>query len=267
MADLLAITIPDLLVLTQTYTIPYLVLTKRRDILQRIADASGRSSKQLCMEHSNLAATLACILMQTTDDTESIIMTLFTNVSTEFGKIHYTDLLKAEQPLTAAELLKAVKGDDDSSREKVRLRIHAASSANASAQVQQALRLLASVTHGRQSSSRGTARKIDAIGPFFEDHVLGIMANFSDTINDGRDSQPISEKLRCLGAIKEMLSLAQNHVSNGLPQVILRANLSTIRMTYSKVDICVLAICDRGSGTLQCSFYFMVRHGGYTRRG
>ena len=45
------------------------------------------------------------------------------------------------------------------------------------------------------------------------------MANFADTINDGRDSQPVTEKLRCLGAIQEMLKLGKHHIANGLPQV------------------------------------------------
>ena len=58
------------------------------------------------------------------------------------------------------------------------------------------------------------------LGPFFEDHVLGIMAHFSDTINDGLDSQPMLEKLRCLGAIREMLILAKRHICSGLPQVV-----------------------------------------------
>ena len=58
------------------------------------------------------------------------------------------------------------------------------------------------------------------LGPFFEDHVLGIMAHLSDTINDGLDSQPVPEKLRCLGAIREMLKLAGNYIGNGLPQVL-----------------------------------------------
>lgn len=119
MADLLAITVADFLIFTQTFTTPYLILTKKRDILQRIADSSGRSPKQLCMDHSNLAATLACILLQESEDIESMIMALFSNISPEFAKIHYTDLLKAEQPLTAAELLKAATEDDDSSKQKV----------------------------------------------------------------------------------------------------------------------------------------------------
>ena len=121
MSDLLAVTVPEFLMFTQTYTTPYLVLTKKRDILQRIADSSNRSPKQLCMDHPNLAAILACILLQDSQDIEGMIMALFSIVSPEFGKIHYTDLLKAEQPLTAAELLKAATDDDDSSKQKVRV--------------------------------------------------------------------------------------------------------------------------------------------------
>ena len=83
----------------------------------------------------------------------------------------------------------------------------------------QALHFLAGVTHGKMSSSRGTARKVNVIGPFFETHVLGIMALLADTINDGKGPQPVLEKVRCLGAIREMIKLAQSHVSNGLPQV------------------------------------------------
>ena len=60
---------------------------------------------------------------------------------------------------------------------------------------------------------------MDTIGPFFETHVLGIMALLADTINDGKGPQPVLEKIRCLGAIREMIKLAKNHVSNGLPQV------------------------------------------------
>ncbi len=84
----------------------------------------------------------------------------------------------------------------------------------------QALYFLAGVTHGKPISGRGTARKTDVIGPFFETHVLGIMALLADTINDGKGPQPILEKIRCLGAIREMVKLAKGHVSNGLPQVL-----------------------------------------------
>ena len=46
-------------------------------------------------------------------------MNLFAVVSPEFSKIDYTELLKAEQPLTASELLKVAGEDIDSERENV----------------------------------------------------------------------------------------------------------------------------------------------------
>ena len=45
------------------------------------------------------------------------------------------------------------------------------------------------------------------------------MAHLSDMINDGKGPQPVPEKRRCLGAIREMVKLAKGHISNGLPQV------------------------------------------------
>lgn len=124
LSDLLGMTVSEFLLFTQTYTVPYLVLTKKREILQRVADSCNRSPKTLCMEHSNLAAILACILLQDSDNMESMIMVLFAVVSPEFNKIDYTDLLKAEQPLTASELLKAAGEDDDLKRKKVSPSVH-----------------------------------------------------------------------------------------------------------------------------------------------
>ena len=120
MSDLLAMTVTDFLLFTQTYTVPYLVLTKKRDILQRIADSCNQSAKSLCMDHNNWAAILACILLQDSSNIEGLIMGLFSAVTPEFGKIHYTELLKAEQPLTAAEILK-VASEEEPRKQKVRL--------------------------------------------------------------------------------------------------------------------------------------------------
>lgn len=99
-----------------------------------------------------------------------------------------------------------------------------------SEQAHQALHFIAGTTHGKHLSGRVTTRKADVIGPFFESHVLGIMALLADTINDGKGPQPNLEKKRCLGAIREMIRIAKGHVSNGLPQVILHLENSLIKI-------------------------------------
>ena len=45
------------------------------------------------------------------------------------------------------------------------------------------------------------------------------MASFSEVLNETKGPQPTSEKKRCLGAIYAMISLAESHICNGLPQV------------------------------------------------
>ena len=134
---------------------------------------------------------------------ESLVMALLNAVSPEFIQVDCAELMKSEPQATAAELLKAAAEDDETRTSKAH----------------QALHFLASVTQGKQGSNRGAARKTDGIGPFFENHVLGIMAILADTINDGKGPQPRLEKTICLGAIREMIVIGKGHVSNGLPQI------------------------------------------------
>lgn len=75
------------------------------------------------------------------------------------------------------------------------------------------------------------------------------MAHFSDIINDGIDSQPVSEKLRCLGAIREMIKLAKSYISNGLPQVVIVDLFMSLRPN-NLLDIGMLAICNTIQGSV-----------------
>ena len=111
-------------------------------------------------------------------------------------------------------------------------------------QAYQAIRFLAEITHGKSLSSRGT-RKLDVIGPFFENHVLGIMALLADTINDGKGPQPVLEKRRCLRAILEMVKIAKSHIGNGLPQVGPSVLFYLTRiLLMNDPDLCVFTIGD-----------------------
>lgn len=71
----------------------------------------------------------------------------------------------------------------------------------------------------RHGTPRGTARKSNALGSFFETHVLGIMACLSDIVNESKGMHIVPEKIRSLRAIQEMIRLAKNNVNNALPQV------------------------------------------------
>jgi serine/threonine-protein kinase ATR len=53
---------------------------------------------------------------------------------------------------------------------------------------------------------------------FFEAHILGIMTEFSNSIDNTLSLSP-SEKLRCVKAIEQTIILAKSKVSVALPQV------------------------------------------------
>lgn len=112
-------TVSELLRLTQNYTLPYLVLTKQRDILQRIADACGSSIKNICMDHTNMSTILAYIMLRTTSEAEVTIMTAFEIISAEFANVNCSELVKTEPVLIASELLKAAGDADDATKLRV----------------------------------------------------------------------------------------------------------------------------------------------------
>ena len=111
--------VADFLSMTQVYTVPVFVLTKKKAILQRIADACGQSVMVLCREHSNLAAILSCVLLRTSSDVENIVMNLLNAVSPEFCNVDCAELLKSEPQATASELLRAAGESDDLTKIKV----------------------------------------------------------------------------------------------------------------------------------------------------
>lgn len=118
-SDLLAMSVSDFLSMTQVYTVPFLVLTKKQDILQRIADACGQTIMSLCREHNNLAAILSCVLLRTSSDVEDLVMALLNAVSPEFSNVDCSELLRSEPQATASELLRAAGEDDEVMKTKV----------------------------------------------------------------------------------------------------------------------------------------------------
>ena len=121
LSDLLDLTIPAFLVLIQVNVVPYLVLKKRQDMLQRIADAKKQSISDLCRDHDNMAAILANILLQTSSNVEQLVLNLLIAVSPDFSTVNSADLFMSEPQATASELLKHAGEYDEKRKPKVTL--------------------------------------------------------------------------------------------------------------------------------------------------
>lgn len=74
------------------------------------------------------------------------------------------------------------------------------------------------LVEGKPSHSKPNAKANRMVISFFEAHILGIMTEFSNSIDNTLSLSP-SEKLRCVKAIEQMILLAKSKVSVALPQV------------------------------------------------
>ena len=122
LSELLELSVSQMLVITQTETLPYLVLTKKKETLQRIALARGTSVQDICMQpRKNLAAILALLLRQPSNNIEKTAMDILVEIAPEFQE-NGNDLsswIKLEPVLVACELLKAAAEEDSTKKPQV----------------------------------------------------------------------------------------------------------------------------------------------------
>jgi serine/threonine-protein kinase ATR len=117
MADLLEMTVPDFLILTQAYTLPWLVLWGEVKIIKKIAQARNEDPGRVCIDDANVFRIMALLLVQDVNDIESHTMSKLKCISPEFDKqgLTFAHLLKIGPPNTFLQLL-IVAGDADGSK-------------------------------------------------------------------------------------------------------------------------------------------------------
>ena len=230
LCDLLGMRVDDFLRLTEVHILPYLVLTKKRDIITRIAATykPAKSPFDLCSEKNNLAAILAFLLSQAPKDPEGMIMPLLAEVDSTFKGHSLAELVRSEPILIACELLRWL-GDSRGTAKAERVSerslrvVRAELRLTLFLKIRQALRDLAVLVPRKtitQSTASSTASKRStSLYHFIEGHVLGIITQFTNTVNDFHVRQPLVEKKRNVAAIGEMIKIARSHASSALPQV------------------------------------------------
>lgn len=115
-AELVQMSVAELLLLIQTHALPWLVLDKRRDIIQKIAEA--RQEKEIfrvIMEDRNLGAILSLLLIQDTQDITGFAKSRLDEISPHFRSNSLQSLLQTGPVTVAMELLMAA-GDADQQR-------------------------------------------------------------------------------------------------------------------------------------------------------
>ncbi|KAI4730691.1 hypothetical protein E4T49_01590 [Aureobasidium sp. EXF-10728] len=206
LSEFLGMSVSHFLLLTQRDTVPFLVLTKKKDILRRIASARSAetSIQDICLQPpANLAAVISTLLYQPSSDVEGNATRCLAEIAPGFQNSDLGSLIRSDPVLIACEMLKTAGDEDDS---------------NASKQAQQAIQIFTMLVEGKPSHTKSSAKTNRMVISFFEAHILGIMTEFSNSI-DNTLSLSTSEKLRCVKAIEQMIILAKSKVSVALPQI------------------------------------------------
>lgn len=120
MAELLQVSINELLLLIQSHAMPWLVLDKQKDVIQRIADARKDSEIwRPIVDTINLPSTLALLMIQESDNMEEFSISRLALISSHFSSSSLIELIQTEQSFVATELLKAAAEADGARRERV----------------------------------------------------------------------------------------------------------------------------------------------------
>lgn len=119
-ADLLGISVSDFLILTQSSTLPFLVLTDNVEVINRISQArQGTETWLICQEAQNLNKILALLLQQNVPDVEASIMSHLRAVHPQFEEQDISDLMRIEPTYTALHLLVAAGAADEGRKSRV----------------------------------------------------------------------------------------------------------------------------------------------------
>lgn len=221
LCDLLAISnVNRFLLQTQAETIPYLIMTRDKALLQRIASARKAEIKDICLQpQKHLALILASLLLHYPSEPEKTIMNLLCEAAQEFSNTDLSALVRLEPITTACEMFKAA-GEVPSTKK---------------APVHQAIKTFVALAERKPGQSKPAGRSTKVLAQFLDNHIFGILTRFSDIIDAPAEAYAIPEKRRCIRAITEMVSMAHAHFNFAvaIPQI-----KACLQSALNEQDLC-----------------------------
>jgi serine/threonine-protein kinase ATR len=119
-AELLQITVRELLLLIQTHALPWLVLTKKKEVIQRIAEA--RQENEIwrpVIDSANVGPILALLLVQEVPDVEKFAKSRLNEISPHFEPQPLDQFVRLDPTSVALELFKLAGEFDEENRPRV----------------------------------------------------------------------------------------------------------------------------------------------------
>jgi serine/threonine-protein kinase ATR len=194
--------VDEFILLTQSETVPFLILTKRHEILNRVVQAKrggGTVEKFIVESHKNRACILARLLLEAEGSVNHAISLL--QQSAPKLRTPFAEMVEMEAVMIACEILKAVGDWPEPRKSKAR----------------DAFNLLAVLVQDVVPAN--SKADVEPHLAFVDDYGLGIMAYFTDITEKAKIYVTVSEKLRALRAIEQLIIIAGSHIDMLLAQV------------------------------------------------
>lgn len=211
LADLTEQSVRQLLVHTQTETLPHLVLSKRKDIVEKIAQARKTSIVEvLTQPRANLTKILALLLSQPLVDVERSAMDTLAAVEPAMRESSNNKLeawIALDVTGIAIEILMLAADQEGAGKKPF----------------YDGFTTLTLLADGK-TAQRKSVSKSKTLDAFCEAHILGIIAHFSDIIESPSAQgkavpRSLPERKRCIVAVGDLINLARYSVNGALPQI------------------------------------------------
>ncbi|KUI73457.1 Protein kinase rad3 [Cytospora mali] len=202
-ADLLKTSVAELLLLIQSHALPWLVLHKKQDIIQKIFEARGDEKlEHMFLDDANLSTILARLLVQDAPDVEGFAMSALRHACPKFSTATLKEVLQTSAVPTTLELLRmSVEGDDQMK-----------------ASARSALVMIANLLVVVPKDAKKKGHHL--VGRFLRDHALGLSARMVEVINNTSPvPPPMRERKLCIRAMEEMIVSAKEYIRIARPQI------------------------------------------------
>ncbi|KAL2883978.1 serine/threonine-protein kinase M1 [Colletotrichum sp. CLE4] len=201
-ADLLQISVTEFLLLIQTHALPWLVLMKKKEVIQKIAEARGERDIWVpILDAANAGPIIALLLIQDVRNIEQFVMSRLVEVSSHLETFTVVELVQSEVCSIALELFKAAGEADEARKPRI-------------------IEALASFCSMMMIANKESKSKKNVIGKYLQSYILGLMARLADVINDMTlVFPPAEEQRRCIRALEEMIRHCKGYVRIARPQI------------------------------------------------
>jgi serine/threonine-protein kinase ATR len=121
MAELLHIRPQELLLLVQSHALPWLVLHRRKDVIEKIAEARQDANiHSALVDPTNWSSIAALLLVQDVEDMEAFLRSLLSSLDSHFESMTLEEFFRSEMMAMIFELFKLAAEGDDSRKAAVR---------------------------------------------------------------------------------------------------------------------------------------------------